>query len=248
MDEADLARLRSIPSMGGHVIAEYLYGLGLHHRGQGEVVEVGSWLGASCAPIALGLRTANASAGVHCFDRFRAGEEECAKAAKFGVEIHPGQDLTPIFLANVQPIYPNITAYKTDIRRITWDGRPIEVYIDDASKRHSNFIHVLQTFGPSFIPQVTTLVLMDFNLYRKTDDPGRRRSFAAQKAIMDRLQDHFREVYTAWPRTSAVAFRYEKPFDFRRLSGVRGVAARGRIALSDVLARMLRRRRDATPP
>jgi hypothetical protein len=248
MAPPDLAALRSIPSMGGHRIAAYLYELGLQHQGRGEVVEVGSWLGASCAPIALGLKTRGSTAGIHCFDRFSNSEEECERARKQGVNIDPGQDTTPIFLANVRPIYPNITAYKTKISRITWDGRPIEVYIDDASKKRASFVHVLRTFGPSFIPGLTTIVLMDFNLYRRKHHPPHlRRTFEAQKQIVDRLGDHLREVFTTWPRASAVAFRYEKAFDFRELSGIRDAAERGRHALSDAVARLFRRGRDATP-
>jgi hypothetical protein len=204
--------------MGGRKIGEYLYRLGLNHQGKGHVVEVGSWLGSSCAHIALGLQESRSSVWIHCYDRFRSNESECEKSEAQGVVLQPGQDTEQVFLENVLPIYSRIRAHKTTLEKIEWDRQPIEVYIDDAAKQRSQFLHVMKTFGPSFIPGVTTLVLMDFNMFRNKNYSRRRRKrFRAQKQIMDRLKKYFRLTYSNWPRTSMVSFKYERPFDFDKL-------------------------------
>ncbi len=221
MTNEKLAELRKIPSMGGHCIGEFLYELGLGHQGRGEVVEVGSWLGSSCAHLALGLSESRAQAWIHCYDRFQSNESECDKARAQGVPLSPGQDTIQVFLDNVLPIYPRIRAHKTDLLETRWDGTPIEIYVDDAAKRQRHFVHVMKTFGPSFIPGLTTVVLMDLNMYRHekyTDD--QREEFQVQRRIMDQMKDHFRETFADWPRSSMVSFKYDKRFDFASFDDV----------------------------
>lgn len=219
----DLATLKRIPSMGGDLIGEYLYRLGREHRGQGDVVEVGSWLGSSCAHVALGLRDAGSKAQIHCFDRFHASDPECVKAANFGVELTPAQDTEPVFHKHVDWIYPRIRSHKIDVRDIAWDGGPIEIYVDDAAKQRRNFVHVMKTFGPSFVPGVTTLVLMDFSMFRRENyAPEKRLRYLAQKNIMRILRRRFKMLYSDWPRTSMACFRYVKPLDFSRFDGIIG--------------------------
>lgn len=220
---AQLEQLARIPSMGGNIIGEFLYRLGREHRGVGDVVEVGSWLGSSCAHIALGLSHAGSQAWIHCFDRFQASDTECAKAAKAGLELTPGQDTEPVFRRNVEDVYPRIRSHKTDVREIAWDGGPIEIYIDDAAKRRPHFIHVMQAFGPSFVPGATTLVLMDFSMYlHEHYAPERRVKYLTQKRTMSLLRRNFRLLHLDWPRSSMACFRYERPLDFSRFERIIG--------------------------
>jgi hypothetical protein len=220
---AELEALAAIPSMGGHKIGDYLYRLAREHRGRGAVVEVGSWLGSSCAHLALGLRDAGSDAWIHCYDRFEANDLECEKAARAGCVLTPGQDIEPVFWRHVGAIYPRIRACKVDLREATWNGGPIEIYVDDAAKSWRLFRHVLATFGPSFVPGVTTLVLMDFNMYRSPAyEPAKRVRLRAQKRIMDALGRHFRPAYTNWPRSSTAAFHYVRPVDWSRLGRILG--------------------------
>ena len=204
--------------MGGRGIGAYLYELGLGHQGRGSVVEVGSWLGSSCAYVSLGLKDAGSAAPVHCFDRFTYLGEKAELVGHLGLELN--QDLVPVFQSYVLPVYSNIHAHKTDILDIRWDGSPVEIYIDDASKKKAQFLHVLKTFGPSFIPGVTTMVLMDFNMYRKENvyAPEKIAQYRCQKDILDSLAGHFRLVESFWPAKSMASFRYEKKFDFGSLN------------------------------
>jgi hypothetical protein len=220
---AQLRELQRIPSQGGHKIGEFLYRLGREHRGLGDVVEVGSWLGSSCAHLALGLAHAGSQAWIHCYDRFRASKVECGKALKWNVELVPRQDTEPIFRRNVESIYPRIRAHKTDLREIVWDGGPIETYVDDAAKQRHLFLHVMQTFGPAFVPGATTVVLMDFNMYRHAKyTEKKRQQYRTQPRAMSMLRRNFRLVYLDWPRSSMACFRYERPLDFASFDRILG--------------------------
>lgn len=209
--------VNKIPSMGGRGIGGYLYQAGLNHSGKGDVVEVGSWLGSSCAYVALGLSEIKSNARIHCFDRFtyKGEKQELVKA----LDLKMDQDLTPIFRANVLPVYPHIRACRTDIMDIGWKEGPIEIYIDDASKKPEQFLHVLKVFGPSFIPGCTVLILMDFNMYLKKDTYTTEQlaRYRCQKDILDKLQDYFRPLESFWPAKSMASFLYEKEYDFREL-------------------------------
>lgn len=219
----ELETLARIPSMGGHLIGEFLYRLARQHRGRGDVVEVGSWLGSSCAYLSLGLRDAGSTAWIHCFDRFRANEAECEKARRAGCDLRPGQDTEPVFREHVSSIYPRIRSHKVDLREISWAGAPIEIYVDDAAKQRPQFMHVMNTFGPSFVAGVTTVVLMDLNMYRHDKyEPEKRIRFRSQKRIMATLGRHFRLLHSDWPRSSMVCFRYERPLDWSRFERIIG--------------------------
>ena len=164
---------QAIPSMGGRQLADFLYRAARQLPGRGCVVECGSWLGASIAPVAEGMRDAGSSAVIHCFDRWRATREEVRKAAAQGVTLREGQDLLPLFMANILPIYPHIVCHQGWTREATWHSDPIELYIDDCNKAPEDFEHALATFGRAWKPEETLVVLMDYDFYRKAcPDPA----------------------------------------------------------------------------
>lgn len=211
LDDKTRVAIRRIPSMGTHNVGDYLYDVCRQTTGQGEVVEVGTWLGASAAWMAAGLRDTSHDPTLHCFDRFWAMPPEVFKAKRNGgVELFAGEQTRRKVECNLLPIYENIELHKGDIRTCKWDGSPIEVYADDAAKNDAAFRHVLRTFGPSFIPGVTTVLLHDIARWRK----GLGGSAHDQRKIMASLSDHFEVTYDAWPKTSLVAFRYTRRCDF----------------------------------
>ena len=208
LDEKTRAAILAIPSMGTHNVGDYLYDLCRQSTGRGVVIEVGTWLGASAAWMAAGLRESSHPRLMICFDRFVATESEVAKARTAGVMLDAGCDTREIVGANLDPIYSHVALHRCDIRLCEWDDdNPIEIYADDAAKSNQAFRHVLRTFGPSFIPGVTTVLLHDFNFDRKGHS-------SVQRGIMAGLADHFETVYDAWPASSLVAFRYVKKYDF----------------------------------
>ena len=219
--QAKLDPLFGIPSMINNRQRVILYNLGRQVTGKGCVVEVGSWLGCSCAHVALGLADAESTAVVHCFDRFCPNEAEVQKAAIQGLELTAGQDTTPVFSSHVLPIYPHVTPHRTEVLDIQWNGGPIELYIDDASKQPHVFRYMLHQIGPSLIPGVSVLALLDYSFYRKL--PAGTRSWREkqyQKNAMERLSDHFTLLHEHHPKDTGAYFRYEKPIDFSQLDNL----------------------------
>jgi hypothetical protein len=153
---------RMIPSMGGFTVRSYLRDAAAAVRPGHAIVEVGAWLGSGTAQVCMGVRQSGQATPICCFDRWTASGSEVVKAAAAGVKLHGGENLLPHIQDNLAPYACNITYWRGDIRKATWDGRPIGLYIDDAAKRADKFLHVMATFGPSFVPGVTVLILMDY--------------------------------------------------------------------------------------
>ncbi len=204
---------QAIPSMGGRQLADFLYRAARQLPGRGCVVECGSWLGASIAPVAEGMRDAGSSAVIHCFDRWRATREEVRKAAAQGVTLREGQDLLPLFMANILPIYPHIVCHQGWTREATWHSDPIELYIDDCNKAPEDFEHALATFGRAWKPEETLVVLMDYDFYRKPHLTAEQRErYSCQRKFVERNADCFEQVAANIGGTSAVVFRYITPW------------------------------------
>jgi hypothetical protein len=214
---AELERLTmQIPSMGGTELGAQLRDAARRAPSNTSIVEVGSWLGAGTAQLALGLREREqaGSVDIHCYDRWEANDPEVEKAARMkNLSLHAGQDTLPWVMDTLRPFGVPIRFTKVDLRNATWDGGPISIYIDDAAKTPSKFLHVLRTFGPHWIPGVTLVVLMDFHFWKKTGLDKHK----AQMRFLEIYQDHFEPVEGFQVDTND-AFRYKKPIDFRRVT------------------------------
>ena len=216
--QTKLEPLRSIPSTIGDRQRIALYDLGRNHTGRGCVVELGGWLGSSSAHLAQGLADVGSTAQIHCFDRFRPDAAEVEKAAAMNLQLRKGQDTTSIFAKNVRPIYPHVTAHRTEVAKLRWSGEPIEIYVDDASKHPSIFRHSLRQLGPSLVPGVSVIALLDFWYFLKLG-PGTRQRHEAeyQMLAMERLSKHFTMLSNNDRRDRGAYFRYEKPINFNKL-------------------------------
>ena len=135
-----------------------------------EAPEVGTWLGAGTAQLALGIREKPdpGEVSLHCYDRWRATPLEAEAAARWGVRLSVGEDTLPRTRRTLEPFNVPVRFHKGDILQSCWDGGPISVYVDDAAKSPREFCHMLLTFGPSWVPGQTVLVLMDYNFWKKT--------------------------------------------------------------------------------
>lgn len=140
----------TIPTMGANIIADQLR----EYAGKSQIiVEIGAWLGHGTKIMAEAT-----SGTVHTYDRFAASNGEVRKAREQGVFLKEGQDTLPL----VKSWLPdNVVFHKATIKQSTWDGTPIDLLVDDASKTHS-FDHVVNTFFPHLRPGAF-VVLMDFN-------------------------------------------------------------------------------------
>lgn len=201
----------NIPAMTPAVVLDYLEKIGREWTGQGVVVELGSWLGATMAALLLGLVDSSVAYDrpVYCFDRWKANEPEAKKALRKGVKLKVGQDLFPLFRKNVQTIYPNVYGFKGSIGRTIekYPGDPIEVCLFDAPKHNPTFQIAIDTLIPYWIPGVTVVGLLDYYFYRDRKERGGKdwERFLVPVDFVEQNKDCF-EKLAEWPGQCQCAF------------------------------------------
>jgi len=205
-----------IPSMTAAVVLESLTKLGATWR-VGLAVECGSWLGATCAALAAGLVRAGYDRPIHCFDQWRATWSEVRKAGEAGVRIEPGQNLEPLFRANVTPTYPDLVTHRGPIQGAKWTGEPIAFFLLDGAKTEPAFSATLRTFGPSWVPGLTVVGLLDYFYWQKQIGPRLREHYRNQARFVETHEDSFR-LMRGWYGLSSAIFRYEAPIDWSTVS------------------------------
>ncbi|MFG5379689.1 hypothetical protein [Yoonia sp. R2-816] len=115
-----------IPSMGGRQIGAHLRQLAAQNAANSCIVEVGAWLGAGTAQLALGAEAAPVAPEIHVFDHFHASESKVTKAAAAGVQLEKGQDTRPVVERHLADLDATIYLHKGKIKDITWDHGPID--------------------------------------------------------------------------------------------------------------------------
>lgn len=195
-----------IPSMTSMIVLDYLHELGCGWTGAGVAVECGCWLGASCAALASGLVEAGYNQPVFCYDDWAATHDQIPKAERYGVKLQYRQDTEPLFRANVAPIYNNLITRRGRIETAEWGIMPIEFFILDAAKTNPAFIQVLRIFGPSWIPGVTIVGLLDYSYWQKFHGPMRE-LLRCQNDFVERYKAHFAPMRD-FEDSSPAFFRY----------------------------------------
>ena len=107
-------RAERIPSMGGRKIGHVLQKVVVEAPTNTAIVEVGCWLGAGTAQLALGTREREDpnSVVLHCYDRWTASPNEVRKAAQAGVSIEEGADTLPFTQDMLEPFGVQIQFHK----------------------------------------------------------------------------------------------------------------------------------------
>jgi hypothetical protein len=209
-------RANQIPSMGGTELGAALRQAARETPPDTAIVEVGTWLGAGTAQLALGLRERSQVGGVsiHCFDRWQATDPEVGKALRMkNLTLRAGEDTLPWVMKTLQPFAVPIFFHKGDFRRAAWSGGQISVYVDDAAKTAPKFLHVLKTFGPHWIPGKTIVVLMDFRFWQQSGADKHE----CQKRFIERFADHF-VLLERFHVDTCDGFLYRKSIDFGSLT------------------------------
>jgi hypothetical protein len=146
-------------------------------RGDGVVVDGGSFMGSSLAAEAEGMRAGAALDDVEA-DRFPDGRpihgyelghlpapanDTVDRRRKFGsVEYHLGDSFVPILEKTVAPYGDLVSLHLGDLMDQSWDGSPIEIAFIDVCKTTALNEHVSREFYPSLVPGASTLVHQDF--------------------------------------------------------------------------------------
>lgn len=200
-----------IPSMGGRSIGGFLQKAVLAARPGTNIIEIGAWLGAGTAQLAIGAlkRTDSHRLQIHTYDRFQATAIEAQRACSKGVALSASQDTLPVVQNLLSGFGGLIHFHKTDLNAVAYpEKKLVSVYVDDAAKTPGLFTHMLKTFSPYWIPGETVLVLMDFFYYAKRPDSS---TLQYQKFIVDNNPGSFTLIEDYSHRSSIAAFRYEQP-------------------------------------
>jgi hypothetical protein len=219
-----------IPSMGGTEIGALLREAARNAPSNTAIVEVGCWLGAGTAQLALGIRERQnpATVQLHTYDRWQASQREVEKAAKSGWRLSIGENTLPRVSQTLSHFIVPIQFHKGDLIQAVWEDGPISVYVDDASKAPLLFANAIETFAPHWIPGETIIFLMDFNLWKTTGS----RKHKSQKRFMERYRYAFERINAgaAAAFTPLEVFRYVEATDFSPwLNQTRRAAARRKL-------------------
>jgi hypothetical protein len=146
-------------------------------RGEGAIIDGGSFLGSSLVAMATGLAANPRSPAVH-LDDFPGGKpihgyelgflpapenESADRRRVYGnVEYRLGDSFVPILQDNVAPYREFVELHIGDLVEQTWDGSPIEIAFIDVCKTPDLNSHVARQFYPALISGSSTLINADF--------------------------------------------------------------------------------------
>lgn len=128
-------------------------------RGQGAVVDLGPWLGASSAALAEGLARGGKTGRVESIDLFSWSRFYMQAP---GVDLEDGADFQFLYRQLTKPWSDRTRSTKADLLQHQWTGGPIEILFVDAAKSWELTAAILKNFGPHLIPGVTRIVFQDF--------------------------------------------------------------------------------------
>jgi hypothetical protein len=139
------------------------------YRGLGEIVEIGTLIGASSVAFAQGLldnpHVANKRKRIHSFDTFRFVASEVFDAKFFsqhGITLGDDGDFFDAYRRNIADYSDLIEATKGDASKGVWCGGPIEVLFVDGDKTAEFQDAIIRIFYPHLIPGISLIVEQDF--------------------------------------------------------------------------------------
>lgn len=177
-----------VPTMISLEERRYLYWLGQSAwTGQGNIVEIGPWLGGSTVCLASGMRASghDPAAKLHVIDNFIWREFMASRAP---LPIQPGDSFEPFFLDNLGGFEGIVRAHRLALpdesidsdqeaidKRFSEEERipvleeldegPIEVLFIDGAKSCRGMRHLLKALNHCLIPGVSLLVCQDFKYW-----------------------------------------------------------------------------------
>jgi predicted O-methyltransferase YrrM len=211
-----------------------LYQLARHiYTGEGAVVDLGSFCGASTCCLAAGLRDNPRAAGRHVdsYDNFIASEPYLVDFVRtqFGEAIDLGQSFASIFRRATVEFAHLIEVHAGDLLEQSWlSAESIEILFIDVAKTLALSGKVLTEFFSNLRPGKSLVIHQDF--YHPT-------AFYLP-VVMESLMDHFTIIEAA--RDWSVVFRLETPIPREKLL----IASRYKFSFAQqqaALRRMMRR-------
>jgi len=185
-------------------LARYTY------SGEGAVVDLGSFCGASTCCLAAGLRDNPRAVGRHVdsYDTFIASEPYLVDFIRdqFGESLEMGQSFAATFRRATADFADLIEVHAGDLLEQSWpSGKPIEILFVDVAKTLALSGKVLTEFFTHLTPRRSIVIHQDF--YHPT-------AFYLP-VVMDFLMDHFTIIEAG--RDWSVVFRLETPIPQQKL-------------------------------
>jgi hypothetical protein len=180
------------------------------YTGEGAVVDLGAFCGASTCCLAAGLRDNPRAVGHHVdsYDCFIANEPYLVDFIRmqFGEAIELGQSFAAIFRRATAEFADLIEVHAGDLLEQSWpSGAPIEILFIDVAKTLALSGKVLTEFFPRLVPRKSIVIHQDF--YHPT-------AFYLP-VVMDFLWDHFSLIEAG--RDWSVVFRLEEAIPQEKL-------------------------------
>ncbi len=153
------------PTMLSDGEIQMLYWLASEYcSGDGEIVDLGCFLGGSTLALAKGLAANlhSSNARVHTYDIFKC-PNEVYSAGLIGHGKQPGDLVFDLFEANTAEVAQLVDVNHGDILEFEWADQPIEILFVDICKTWRINAHVIRQFFPYLIPGKSILIQQDYN-------------------------------------------------------------------------------------
>lgn len=140
------------------------------YSGQGEIVELGCWLGSSTISLAMGLEAnlhvVEKNQRIHAYDIFvwssAANMQNMITGTSLEGKYQDGDSFLDEYLNRISAWNQFIRVCSGDLTKIDWDGGAIEFLFIDAMKSWELANSILKNFFPHLIPGVSLVVHQDF--------------------------------------------------------------------------------------
>jgi hypothetical protein len=168
----------AMPGMISDEEIQYYEYVGSIYEGRGEIIELGPWLGKSTRHIMRGLddNIEFADKRLHVFDDFIWRSSWMDQHVPRNERLQNHACFRHIFERYVREILPRLNVTRARIAdydgnealpRVRWNGEPIEMMYIDCGRTIQVNEGWFEVFAPSFIPDVTLLIMQDWRLHRE---------------------------------------------------------------------------------
>jgi hypothetical protein len=138
------------------------------YTAEGALVELGPWLGSLTMSLCEGLvrnpRAAQRREIAHVFDLFEWSSifEEWSHGTPHAGRFAPGQSFEAYFRGLLGEHNRFLAVTRADLSATVWNGKPIELLINDAAKSLRIADNIFRTFVPAMIPGRSYIAHQDF--------------------------------------------------------------------------------------
>lgn len=139
------------------------------YSGQGEIIDLGCWLGSATISLAKGLqknlKVTVKDKRIHAYDIFiwtPSYMDGCVRGTSLEGRYKQGDSFLDEFVHRVNPWSHSIEVYAGDVLKIGWNRRPIEYLFVDAMKSWELTKSIFLNFYPHLIPMTSLVHYNDF--------------------------------------------------------------------------------------